>query len=435
VKALLIVLGMVAAVVVVFLAVTVRSLSGPSGWEPPEVAPLAAAQHLQPERLIRQDDGYVLAGVAGTNEPWRVDRCTGRFVLVFLDERGSARRAVVPTGPERDRNCAHRTESVFPDEVGGWFLSGWGQRRAKPSPFDLGPAEDLEEYTLRFSADGAPDRSFGDLGLVRGAAAVGRAGDVLVTRNLERITADGTVRDDLLEVPGSPFPSWSGVVSEGDLVVAFDAGLPLSFQTFAVDRSQSPSRLRALTPEPRYPERTIGLGDGLFNEHDVVLHGGHLYVVLDGNDARLVAADPRRRRLVSSFGRDGSVALVQADHVSSAALDVDGRGRLVVAFTTIDHIHGYRLHARRFAADGSPDRGFGGFVRAAGDRSTDLNATDVFVDAAGRTLLLDRFGSTLTRLTVEGRLDRSFGRGGVVSLASVAVCGLPPARDRAACRP
>jgi hypothetical protein len=37
-------------------------------------------------------------------------------------------------------------------------------------------------------------------------------------------------------------------------------------------------------------------------------------------------------------------------------------------------------------------------------------------------------------VTQAGRLDPSFGRGGVISLADVVVCELPPARRGRACR-
>jgi hypothetical protein len=122
------------------------------------------------------------------------------------------------------------------------------------------------------------------------------------------------------------------------------------------------------------------------------------------------------------------------DYASSAAVAVDGRGRLVVAYTTIDHVVGYRLYARRFSADGVLDPRFGGLVTETGDPSSDVVVTRLTVDDDGRALALDGLASTLRRLTPDGRLDVSFGQGGVVELARVSVCKFAPARRRAACR-
>jgi hypothetical protein len=374
--------------------------------------------------------GYVLAGIAGEAEPGDDRLCSGRFALVSLNENGSPRRALLASAPERDRFCAKSLTSAFRQETGEWVVSGFATRYAEPSRFyPLGPSSDTQTYVLRLTDDGEPDPSFGERGVVRGAFLVGRAGETYVTNRLERVTADGDVRDDLLEVQESVYHSWSGVVAERDTVVVFDAGLPLSFQTFEADDPRSPSRLRALTPQPNYPERTIELGNALFNWHDVALHGGRLYVVLEGRKSRIVAADAREGRLATSFGQRGAVPLFAEDYVAGAALTIDDRGRLVVAFSTIAPSR-YSLHLRRFSKDGVLDREFGGLVRQG---ESEISVTDVLVDAAERIVVLDRFGAAVTRVTPGGRLDPTFGRGGVVSLADVAVCQLAAARRNPAC--
>jgi hypothetical protein len=436
VKWVLVVLGTVAVVFGLSIAALVATFSGPIGWKPPEVAPLPRNAQFQAELVLARDDGYVVAGVVGTKEPGRDDRCSGRFALVELDEGGEARRAVIASGPERDRFCADRVEILLADEGGGWLLSGTGQRRSPPSriyPDPLGT--DHAWYTLHFFADGSPVGGFADRGLLEDTLLAGRVGGVLVTQRLQRLTNAGEVRDDLLAEPRDVWESWSAILVD-DVVVALGTGLPLDFQTFVVDRSQHPGRFRALHPYPNelYPERTVDLGSGIVNEADTVLHRGRLAVVLDGRSARVVAVDPRRRRLVESFGQLGAVPVLP-ELVTSAALAVDPRGRLVVAYVTVDHIDGYRIHALRLSAKGSRDPRYGGVVREEGrNAEPDPWVSQVVVGGDGRAVVLDIFQSTLLRLTPAGRLDPAFGRNGVVALADVRVCELPPARHAPACR-
>jgi hypothetical protein len=427
--------GLGAAAVLCVVAAVGLYLTGPFGWKPPEVAPLSTGQSFHARLVLQDDEGYVVAGVAGTTQPDADDRCSGRFALVRLDEDGTSRRAVVASGPERDRFCASRVESVLPVGTGGWFLSGWGTRRERPPLISLeDPGTDEERYTLRFSADGRPDRGFGDLGLVRESLVLVRVGETLVTADLERMTDDGEVRDDLLAVAGDPFEPWAALVAEEDIVVALDRhGLPLTFRTFVVDRSREPARLGPSDAEPERSDRIVELGLGDFEASDAALDAGRLYVLVGRTEGHLFAVDPRRSRLVNAFGRDGRVVLAPNDLVTSAGLAMDRRGRPVVAFVTSDAAYRPRMDVRRFSTDGSLDRDFGGLV--AEDRSlSDLDVTGILVDGAGRTLVLDAIGATVTRLTPAGRLDSSFGQDGVVSLTGLAVCRLPPARDGGPCR-
>jgi hypothetical protein len=424
--------GVVGALFALGVAVLYLWLISPIGWEPPEVASLSAGQGFEADEVVVRDDGYVVAGVAGTSEPDLEDRCSGRFALVELDDAGSTRRAVLASGPERDRFCADRVQAVFPEEAGGWLLSGSAARRGKPSPIFPEPSTDHYWFTLRFSDDGEPDEDFGDGGVTRDALVVGRAEGVLVTYLSQRVTEDGDLRHDLVVDPDRVTPGWSTVVPGRRFFVAIESGPGLTFQTFVVDGTSDPVRFRALHPVPydSRPRPTVDLGSSVQNDGDLAEHAGLLYAVVEGRPARVFAVDPRRLRLVESFGVRGGVTL--PEHTTSAGLAVDSRGRLVVVYSTV-HVHGDRVHALRLLPDGSPDPGFGGIVEQRGRDSRYPFVTKVHLDDEGRTLVLFGLESRLLRLTPAGRADPTFGRNGVVSLAGVQVCELPPAELAAAC--
>jgi hypothetical protein len=419
------VVGGVALVATLTVVLVVSSLT--RAGSAPEVASLGTGDMLKADLVLPEADGYVVAGVAGTEEPGADGLCSGRFAVVSLDDVGSPRRALLASGPERDRYCANWLESAFRGDDGGWVLSGAGLRDAGRSP--IRPSErshDIEMFTLRLSDDGEADSSFGDGGLLRGALVVGRSDDVLVTNRLRRVSADGELRDDLLVSRGPELATWYEVLHEQDLLVAFSTGSSLRFQPLLADRTRDPVQFQPLA------EADVEIGDVVLSSGDLALDSGRLYAVASGERAHVVAVDPVQGHPVPSFGTAGRASLDVPELVTSAALAVGARG-LVVVFTTLDHVHGYRLHARRFSADGLPDASYGGLLLDRGKGlAGDLHVASIAVDSKGRAVVMSALDSVLLRLTPRGRLDTSFGRNGIVS-TTFAVCGLPPASAHAGC--
>jgi hypothetical protein len=189
-------------------------------------------------------------------------------------------------------------------------------------------------------------------------------------------------------------------------------------------------------------EPTVDLGSDV-SVGDSLLLDGILYVaVRDSVGTRINAVDPRRLRVVFEFNGTGAVRL-PGGHVTSTKLLADDSGRIVAVTTVIDHGHaGDRLHVLRFAADGTKDASFGGRIQRNGrDVRLDPGLDDAILDTEGRTLALGggsasiiRRESVLVRLDGSGKLDASFGDGGVVRLGGVRVCELAPAAGAPVCR-
>jgi hypothetical protein len=414
---------------VLFILIAINSLRDPP-FDPPEVAPLGKSATFQADRIVETEAGYVVAGVVGTSDPLRRRQCSGRFALVYLDERGRATRAAVLSGLERSRYCAERVDALVSTKDGGVLVAGTGIRDGGPSGLFPGkPSTDSLPVTFRVGAGGALVDSFGDDGVLEGHRAAGRVDGAMFTTRLERITERGAIRDDLV-VSTPAFSSWRSFEVDDDLLVAIDYGPGLTFQTFERD-APSVVVYRPLHSTPSEPTVEVGTNFGI---GDTLLRGGVMYVaVRDHAGTRLNAVDPRRLRLLVGFAVRGAIRL--PGHTTSTELMFDGANRLVVATTTIDRGHsGDRLHVLRFGADGSADAEFGGRVKRSGrDVLLDPGLDDALVDTAGRTLVLGG-ESMLVTLDPSGAVDTTFGDEGVVQLQRPGLCELPPARRADACR-
>jgi uncharacterized delta-60 repeat protein len=125
--------------------------------------------------------------------------------------------------------------------------------------------------------------------------------------------------------------------------------------------------------------------------------------------------------LDSSFGGDGTVVADFGGHdtVTGAALQRDGS---IVVVGGINSGEGGRVAVARFAADGTLDASFDGDGVASPDLPAIVNevAGDVAIQPDGRPVVAVSGDGDLTalRLLPDGRLDRSFGTGGIARLAT-----------------
>ena len=124
-------------------------------------------------------------------------------------------------------------------------------------------------------------------------------------------------------------------------------------------------------------------------------------------------------RLSAGFGGDGMVTVAAPENGSLRALavDVDARGRVVTA--------GNEFVAARFAPDGTPDAGFG----AGGVVGVDaMIASSVDLLRGGRIVSIGDDlvpGMVVRRLLPDGASDPSFGQGGL-SRIPAAACACDP---------
>jgi hypothetical protein len=413
----------------------VDSLRDPP-FDPPALAPLGAGASFQADRVVARETGYVLAGVVGTSDPLRGKPCSGRFAVVFLDERGQAERASVLAELEGDHYCAERVSAVVPGPDGGWFIAGTGVRDGGPSAlFPSKPSTDSVWVTYRVDARGSLVDAFGDGGALRGHEVAGRVEGAVFTRRLARVAESGEVHDDLVD-SDAPSEFWSSFEVEDELLVAVDLGLDLIFRAYERD-APSVAVYRPLHSLPSHQtEPTVDLGSRV-SVQDTLLLDGILYVaVRDVAGMRINAVDPRRLRVVLGFNGTGAVRL--PGYVTSIGLLADGSD-VVAVFTTTP---GDRLQVLRFGANGERDTSFGGRVESNGrDVLLDPGLDDAILDARGRALALGggstsviRRESLLVRLADSGKLDPSFGEGGIVHLGGVRVCELTSSAGTAACR-
>jgi Domain of unknown function (DUF5122) beta-propeller len=416
----------------------INSLRDPP-FDPPEVAPLGPNAQFEADRVARTGAGYTVAGVVGTSDPLRGRPCSGRFALLFLDERGRPTTAAVLSGPERSRFCADRVDALVNGSDGTWFVAGTAVRDGGPSGLFPGkPSTDTQYVTFRVDARGALVEGFGDGGILEDHRVAGRVTGAVFTTDLERLTESGDVRDDLVagQVRGSRFEV------DDELLVAVSFGSGLTFRTLERD-APDVAVYRPLHSLPVYQtEPTVDVGSDV-SVSDSLLLDGVLYVaVRDTAGTRINAIDPRRLRVDFGFNGTGAVRL-RGGYVTSVRLLSDEAGRIIAVTTVIDRGHpGDRLHVLRFAADGTQDASFGGRVKRNGrDVNLDPGLDDAILDPEGRTVALGG-GSTsivqresrLARLDESGKLDPSFGEDGVVRLGAVRVCELIPAATAAACR-
>jgi hypothetical protein len=400
-------------------------------FDPPEVAALGAKAPFEAYRVLEGGSGYVVAGVVGSSDPVHARGCSGRFALMFLDPRGRATRAALLPGIEESHYCAGRVDGFLPAPGGGWLVVGTGVRDGGPDPLFSGRSTDSLPVTFRVDASGSLVGSFGDHGRVEKHRAAGRVEGAVFTTRLERMNERGDVRDGFL-VSDAKYWGWPGFEVEDELLVAIDYGSGLRFHAFERDAPGVAAyrplhSLPAFQSEPTVDlEPELGIGDTL-------LLDGVLYVAVnDEAGARINAVDPRRLEL--DFGFNGTGALRLPGHVTSTRLVPDGLGGFVVAMTTIDRGRpGDRLHVLRQGAREMLDTTFGGRVkRGARDVLLDPGLDDAVLDSAGRTVVLGG-GSTVVRLDQSGKLDGTFGDGGVSRLRAVRVCDLAPAARADAC--
>jgi hypothetical protein len=404
-----------------------ESLKDPP-FDPLALAPLGKSPTLHLDKLVEADHGYVVAGMLGTSDPHRGTPCSGRPALVWIDQRGRAERAVLLSILESSRYCADRIEALLPDGDGGWLVTGHGVRDGGPSGLFPGkPSTDFTTFTARFDAAGNYVESFGDDGVVEDLQLGGRSDRVLFTDDIERVTDDGEVRDDLV-TGAEEFAFWRWLLVEDDLLVAVEHGGDLKLQTF--ERGDAPVvHYRPL----QAPPAVVELGP-TYGFDDMVLAGGVVYAaVRDRVGLRINAVDPVQARIAFAFNGTGAVRL--PGYATDGALAVDRSGRIVAASTVIERgRHGDRLQVQRVAASGVLDESFGGRIARRGrDVLLDPGVDAVLVDTAGRTVVLGG-EAKLVRLTPSGRLDPTFGDAGVVDTRRLDVCRLPPARAVAACR-
>jgi hypothetical protein len=414
--------------------IAIASLRDPP-FDPPAVAPLGRSAAFEADRILETDAGYVLAGVVGTSDPFRVEPCSGRFALLFLDAQGRTTRATILSGPERSDHCADRVDALVGGDAGGFVVAGTGVRDGGPSALFGGRSTESLRVTFRVDERGAPVETFGAGGRVEGHWAAGRVDNALFTRHLERMTENGAVHDDFV-LSDAPLEFWRSFEVEDDLLVAVGFGPGLVIQAF--ERDEGPSvAYRPLHGAPAPVELGTNLGVA-----DTLLKGDRLYVAMaDAAGTRINVVDPRRRTVDLQFGGRGAVRL--PGHATSSRLLTDGVGRLVVAVTAIDRGQpGDRLHVLRYGTDGAADTSFGGRMRRNGrDVLLDPGLDDALVDAAGRTVALGggstsivRRESIIVRMDASGMLDPSFGDGGIFRLGAVRPCLLAPAARSGACR-
>ncbi|MBA3375613.1 MAG: hypothetical protein H0U00_07340 [Actinobacteria bacterium] len=418
------------------------ALTGVPWWRPPQVAPLAPGATFSADLVQTHGDGYIAAGVVGTREPDEDGRCSGRFTLVEIESDGSARAAVVASGLESDRWCANEVEALVRDGEGGWLIAGAGRSESEPSLEDQGRRG--ERLTLRISADGDPREDFGDDGILHKTVVVGRVQGELITDQLERVTPEGEVRDDVLLDADTTYSTWTDLFAlDDEIVVAVEPFGDLHLQTFVVEGISPKLRYRPLRPpllggaDPYSRAFSVDVGESrnTFSSARVDLYQGRLYVLRqpyqshgNADEPRLIAVDPRRWELDRSFGEDGIVALRGLGD-APAAFAVERDGEVVISGASNREPLPGGMRVLRLSASGSADADFGGTVPTAGVPG----AAQVLIDGEGRAVVLESSGSSLVRLTLEGQLDPSFGNDGVAGLGDLDVCSLAPGAFAEAC--
>ncbi|HEX5762606.1 MAG TPA: delta-60 repeat domain-containing protein [Solirubrobacterales bacterium] len=120
----------------------------------------------------------------------------------------------------------------------------------------------------------------------------------------------------------------------------------------------------------------------------------------------------------TSFSGDGRVIVdFEGGEDEALAATVDAKGRLVLAGYSFKSPDGIRLAVARYLSDGSLDPSFDGDGLLLDNHGGGIVARDVAIDTAGRIVVAGpnaRDEHKAIRLLEDGRIDTSFGRGGVV---------------------
>ena len=126
----------------------------------------------------------------------------------------------------------------------------------------------------------------------------------------------------------------------------------------------------------------------------------------------------------TSFGTEGSVATDLGLGLNfSYGMTVQDNGKILVSGTTISHTYNWEFSIVRYNPDGSLDTSFDGDgIVTTNITGSSEYAYDVQVQADGKILLvgssnggLNGSDSTLVRYNIDGSLDTSFGRDGIVT--------------------
>jgi uncharacterized delta-60 repeat protein len=317
----------------------------------------------------------------------------------------------------------------------GWAVAAQRDRRVVVAGGLEGRFTDFA--LARYTANGRPDPSFdGDGKRATDFGGVDAAFDVAIQRD-RKILAAGRGSDDFAlaryRTDGSLDPTFGngGLVLTEILPGHLDSASSVLLQ--ADGRSVAGGGTRRLPGSSdfalaRYlPDGALDRGFGVGGRVTTPISSAddHLFDLALQPDRKLVAAGwsfqgggPHLAlarynpdgRLDSSFGGDGIV--LASFRSAGAHLAVQRDGKLVVAGGG---------EVIRFTADGSLDPSFGDGGRA---RAGNVEAYDAAIQPDGRILVIGTvLGSSDTgdfgvaRLTVDGRLDPTYGRGGSVATA------------------
>jgi uncharacterized delta-60 repeat protein len=317
--------------------------------------------------------------------------------------------------------------------------------RATPTGFEV----------ERITAAGALDATFGDAGHqllpvigpgddTAGATALQPDGKLLVAAVSDRVEADTAVlfryaRDGSPDVTFGDrgvarLPFGTGAESVRDIRVLPSGKIVVGGSRYEDGRDGG--AIARLNPDGS-PDTTYGDG-GIVSVPSQV----DRIVPTSGDDfvAYLIGPFDTLSRVRSdgswdpSFGHDGYVnleGLTPADLPNALAVQADGKlllaGTIALAGKSYPGVGAMRLNA-----DGSPDRAFGDDGQVSIDLGGpyDAAANAIALQPDGRILVAGNRGSgsslpsfTLIRLTADGRLDRSFGDGGIVSTTFPAAAG------------
>jgi uncharacterized delta-60 repeat protein len=321
---------------------------------------------------------------------------------------------------------------------------------------------------LALAADGRPDPSFGEAGVVRSDSSIEAFsalpdGTLVLAGNRwgEEVRRDGVRTSDLYAARLTPAGRYDpGFDGDGVAIVDF-GGLDLAETVLSTDGSvllggssteivdstciEYESRCRETPVLARLlPNGALdpGFGDG--GRVRLGALSGPFVVLAAGRGVRTLAPRPGggvvagggsgtaaflaeldgAGALVPGFG-SGGIAIErdrEATEAQAHAVAVDGRRRILVAGSTdADALFSFESGAVfRFRPDGKLDRGYGGgagYVRVPG------NTRDIAAGAGGDAYLLSgEFGPNIVvHVTPRGALDRRFGDDGVARLPD-----LPP---------
>jgi len=376
------------------------------------------------QRLLTLADGSVVVGGIEISEGG--ERCAiakheaHDFVLRTLTTSGAPAGSRTLSG-RRLEGCAETIDSLLPSS-GRVLLSGWTLH-----PSDGGWEDNSSRGPLvaRFDADGL-DREFGDGGVVptgQPSGKVALADGSIVTASGRRYDEDGEIDEDFdAPVADAVFAGGIAALPGGRFAVA--SLVRAHMRAFVLQVFSPEGREVARSQTTFAPDRRFGTADVL----DVQARGWTVYVL------GRYSPDPGGAgyahflyRFDLAGGRGTSLGRVLLNP-PGRAVAVDGialqpNGGVVAVGVVRDGP--WRLFVTRYTADGELDETFGHAGRrflslgsatsgVLGDtRSAVAVRPDGTIVAAAATLARSTF---VYALRPDGRLDRSFGRGGKVTL-------------------